>query len=318
MADPAPVAIPEAPAAPASEPTSPVVPETPKATPPAPPKGPDASRILAEATRRERAVLAEKKAWKEQRAREEAQWKERIARAEAVEAKLAKAQKEPLTALEALGVSYEELSIAQLNDGKPGADLAIRKAEEKIAALEAKIEAEKKAEAEKAKAQQTEAEKATLARWHETTTKRVVAAGEKYELVNALGYASEVGKMIEEHYDATGEEVSWEAAAEKLEAHLQAEQEPAVAEVFKKLTNTKWFKSRYAPVAKEEPAPPKPRRSSDPEVPESRKSSPQPAATPPAPTITPRMTAVYTNPRSAAARTRAEIRALAEAELAKG
>jgi len=318
MADSAPAASPEASAAPSAEPTTPAAPVSTQASPPSPPKAPDASRLLAEATRRERAVLAEKQAWKAQRAKEEAAWKERIARAEAVEAKLARAKKEPLSALEALGVSYEELSIAQLNDGKPGADLAIRQAEEKVAALEKKLEDEKKAEAEKRKADTEASQKAALARWHEMTTKKVTDAGEKYELVNALGYASEVGKMIEEHYDATGEQVSWEDAAAKLEGHLQSEQEPAVAEVFKRLTNTKWFKSRYVPAPKEEEAPPKPRRSSDPEVPESRVKTQTPPSAPPAPTITPRMTAVYTNPRSAAARTRAEIRALAEAELTKG
>lgn len=315
MAEAAPVA-PVAPAEPPATAPAPAAPVQPQATPPVEPKkGPEASRLLAEAARRERAVQAEKAAWKKQRAQEEAQWKERIARAEAVEAKLAKAKDAPLTALEALGLSYEELSMAQLNDGKPGADLAIRKAEEKVAALEKKIEDEKKAAEEKAKQDRDATQKQVLEQWHARTTQAVIAAGEKYELVNALGYSGEVGKMVEEHYDATGEEVPWPVAAEKLEAHLQAEQEPAVAEVFKRLTNTKWFKSRYAPVAKEpEKAPALPRRSRDTDVPEKKTEAP-PA--PPAPTITNRMVA-SSNPRSAAAKTRAELRAQAQAILDKG
>src|SRR5690242_4839365 len=121
--------------------------------------------------------------------------------------------------------------------------------------------------------------------------------------------------MVEEHYDATGEEVPWTAAAERLEAHLQAEQEPAVAEVFKRLTATKWFKSRYAPVAKEPEKAPAPRRSRDPEVPETKVETAPPST--PAPTITNKMVAAY-NPRSAAAKTRAELRAKAEAFINKG
>lgn len=309
-------AAPEAPSAAPSASTPETAPAAAPASPapvaaPAPTKGPEASRLLAEAARRERAVQADKAAWKAQRAKEEAVWKERIARAEAVEAKLAKAKSAPLSALEALGVSYEELSIAQLNDGKPGADLAIRQAEEKVAALEAKFEAEKKQAEEKQTAAQKAAEQKTLEQWHARTASAVVAAGEKYEMINALGYAGEVGKMVEEHYDATGEEVPWTVAADKLEAHLQAEQEPAVAEVFKKLTNTKWFKSRYAAVQKaaEAPAAP-PRRSRDTDVPEKK------VAAPPAPTITNKMSA-STNPRSGAAKTRAELRAQAMALLNK-
>jgi len=316
MAETAPAATPVAPADTSTPaPAAPAAPVPATATPPVePPKAPEASRILAESRRRERQIQAERDAWKKQRSAEEAAWKERIARAEAVEAKLAKAKEAPLTALEALGVSYEELSIAQLNDGKPGADLAIRKAEEKVAALEKRIEDEKKAEAEKAKQQQEENSAKVLQAWHARTQKAVEAAGEKYELINALGYAGEVGKMVEEHYDATGEEVSWTAAADKLEAHLQAEQEPAVAEVFKRLTNTKWFKSRYAPVAKEQPAPPAPKRSRDADVPETKTS--EPAAVAP-PTITNKMTSAY-NPRSAAAKSRAELRAKAEALIKNG
>lgn len=313
----APVAPSAVPAAtPSTEPAAPApAPAPAAATPPEAPKAPDASRLLAEATRRERAVQQEKRAWKEQRSREEAQWKERIAAAERYEAKRAKVKEAPLSALEELGVSYEELSVAQLNDGKPGADLAIRKAEEKVAALEKKIEDEKKAE----EARRAEEHKATQAKvleqWHARTTAAVQAAGEKYELINALGYQGEVGKMVEEHYDATGQEVSWTVAADKLEAHLQAEQEPAVAEVFKRLTQTKWFKSRYAPVTKEpEKAPPAPRRFRDQDVPEKKVEAPPPAA-PPAPTITHRMTASYSNPRSEAAKSRAELRAKAEAAL---
>lgn len=310
----APAAAPAAPAVASTEQTPPAAPVTTPATPPekAPP-APDASRLLAEARRAERAIQGEKRAWKEQRAREEAQWKERVAKAEAVEAKLARVSEDPLAALEILGVSYENLSLAQLNDGKPPADLKVRELEKRIADAEKKAAEEKAAEKKKAEEALTAQQKATLERWHAATTKKVVDAGDKYELINALGYSAEVGKMVEEHYDATGEEVSWEKAAERLEAHLQAEQEPAVAEVFKRLTNTKWFKSRYAPVAKEQPAPAAPRRSRDLEVPETKRvAPPAPPAAPPAPTITHRMTA-SSNPRSAAAATRAELRARAQA-----
>ena len=306
----APVAPPAAPPAtppPAAPAPTPAPAGTPPPAAPPAPKGPDASRLLAEAKRAERAVQAEKAAWKAQRAKEEAAWKERIAKAERFEAAKANAKRAPLDALKELELTYEELSIAQLNDGKPGADLAVREALEKVEALKKEIADGKKSDEEKAAAAAKEQQAKVLQAWHARTTQAVEAAGEKYELVNALGYSAEVGKMVEEHYDATGEEVPWTVAAEKLEAHLQAEQEPAVSEVFKRLTATKWFKSRYAPVAKADEKPAAPRRTRDAEVPEKKA---EPAETP-APTITNRMVASF-NPRSAAAKSRAELRAQAE------
>jgi len=297
-------------------PAAPEAPKAPEAPAAAKPTASE-SRVFAEAARKERAIQAEKAAWKAQRAKEEAAWQERIAKAQAVEEKLAKAKKEPLTALEALGLSYEELTIAQLNEGKPGADLAVRAAEEKIAALEAKIEADKKAAAEEAAKKQAESEKATVAAWHDATAKWVSGQADKYELVNALGYQREVGRMIEEHYDATGEEVPREVAAEKLEAHLQSMQDPAMGETWKRVTSTKWFQSRYAPVAKKEESktPPPPRRSSDPEVPAKKAEAHQPPA---APTISNKMTASYPNAKSPAAATREQLRAIAHQKYLQG
>lgn len=293
-----------APAAPAPEPVQPAV--TPAA---APPKAPDASRLLAEATRRERAIRAEKEAWKSQRAKEESAWKERVSRAETVEAMLAAAKKTPLKALEAMGLTYEELSMAQLNDGKPSADLAARVAEERVAALEKRIEDDKKAAEQKASEANKVREQQLVATWHSNVQKQVASAGEKYEMINALGYAAEVGKMVEEHYDSTGEEVPWTVAAERLEKYLQEEQDPAVKGVWDKVTGTKWFQSRYAPVVRTQEAPP-PRRSRDMDVPE-RKSPPPEAPAPAAPTITNKMPAYAGSPKTPAAKSRAELRAQA-------
>lgn len=295
----------------ATPPVAPAAPETATPATPAPPAAP-APRTAApvvDAVKKERALHQERTAWKAKQAAQEKEWGAKVTRAQEVDAALANAKKNPVEALKLLGVTYEELTEAQLRDGKPGPDLAVRALEEKLAKFEADAAKKEQDREAAAKEAQSQSEKQLLARWHDTTAKWVLANADKYELVAALGYQHEVGKMIEEHYDATGVQLPEAEVAAKLEKHLQDQQEPAVKDVFEKLTKTKWFQSRYAPVAapKAETAPAAPpRRSSAPAVDEKKVIETA------APTITNKLTASSPSiSRTAAAKTRDEIRALA-------
>jgi hypothetical protein len=271
---------------------------------------------------RERAIQADKAAWKADRTRQDAEFAaksksldDRLRRAESVEARIAAAKKAPLDALKALDLTYDELAQAQLQAGKPGPELLVRAAEEKVEALRKEI-ADKEAKAE---AKAAEAEKAseaqTLKQWHASTTRQVQASPE-FELVNALGYSREVGKMIEEHFEATGKEVGWKFAAAELEKHLQEGKVPEVATTIKNFTETKWFKSKYRLIdapAEAKAAPP--RRAAE-KSPLEVTEIPDQIRRPSAPTITNRMTPSASSiAKTPAGQTRQQLREKALAAL---
>lgn len=254
----------------------------------APAPDPKVSSAFAQLTKKERQLEAERRTWKAQREQEAAEHAADIKAAREWRALQADVKKMPLKALEVLGVSYDEISQAQLNDGIPPPDLAVRSVEEKLEAYKAEVAAKEKArEEELKKAQQTQ-EQRDLAEARQVAAKQVVDGGEKFELVNALGLQDYVVRMVEEHLENTGEWVPPDAAAAKLEEHLQAGQElPDVPfdTAFKKLTATKWFQSKYAPVAPKEEVTPK-------EAPTQSTRIVTPERKPEAPTshtITPRM-----------------------------
>jgi hypothetical protein len=306
-------------------PATPPTPAAPAATAPPVAPAPRKPPPIVDVVQRERAVQADKAAWKAERARQDADFAaktkgldERLKRAEAVEARIAAAKKAPLDALAALDLTYDELAQAQLNKGKPGADLAARRAEEEIAALRKEIADDKAKQKADAEAAEKAAEKQTVAQWHAQTTRQVQQAGAEFELINALGYAREVGKMIEEHFDATGKEVGWKFAAAELEKHLQSGKVPEVAQTIKNFTETKWFKSRFRPIDAAEPevkpaAPP--RRTAD-KSPLEVTETPDQIRRQAAPTITNRMTpSVSSKVKTAAGKSRDELRAQAIAAL---
>ncbi len=271
------VAVPAAPETPAAPVTA--TPEAPKA------EEPRVSSAFAQLTRKERALEAERRAWKAQRDTEAAEHAADIKAAKEWAAQREAIKKTPLKALEILGTSYDEMTQAQLNDGVPPPDLAVRGLEEKIEALKSELAAEKATKEAEAK-KQTEAQRQTeLSEARVAAAKLVADGGEKFELVNSLGLQDYVVKMVEEHWDQNQEWVPPEVAAEKLEAHLQAGNElPDVpfATAWKKLTATKWFKSKYADV----PPPAKP--AAEPPVQSTRVVVPEKKE--PSPTISPRMT----------------------------
>lgn len=137
----------------------------------------------------------------------------------------------PMAYLQAAGLTFDEIAQYQLQGG-PTADA-------KLAALEAKLEAQAKAaeqreaariEAEKARS--SEAERSAVAALQKDITLHLTAADsrERYELLSALGDDAprEVYALISGWYQKNGEFLSIERAAGMLEDHLTKDLEAKV------------------------------------------------------------------------------------------
>jgi len=134
------------------------------------------------------------------------------------------------------------------------ADLSKPSAEREVAKLKRELKAKDEAAA-KARAEADQA--ATIARWQKGIVDEVTAAGEKYDLVNSLGYQNAVIDMITQHYAATKQTMSTAQAAAKLEDFLEGN-----------LSKSKKFGSRGTQAAATTPAAkPQPAQGSAPQKP---------------------------------------------------
>lgn len=110
----------------------------------------------------------------------------------------------------------------------------IEKATNRLATLEQSI-----------KAKETQA---ALVQWQQAKIAEVKAKPDAYELTILRGWEHEVPRRIEEHWNRTGEMLSTEEVANKVEKELEAEVEKAVG-------SKKW-KAKTAPAAPPPPAAP--------------------------------------------------------------
>ena len=136
-----------------------------------------------------------------------------------VEQALAKAKENPLAALEVLGISYEDLTHYILQEGKePGP-------EDKLAALEKRIEEKERAEREAREREAQERVEATLAQFKETIAQTAKAAPEQYELINASGqYGVDlVFETVSEYFESNKQVLPLETALQAVEAYLEGE-----------------------------------------------------------------------------------------------
>jgi hypothetical protein len=214
----APKAIEDAPAAPpepAKEPEAPKVPDAPKAPPETP-----ASQRFAAAARLERELRQKERAVKEAEAKLQAREAELSPWSSARE----RAAKDPVAALEALGLTYEQLTEAILS----GAPVKVDPREETLRAAKDAATAEvRRLQAEHDKASQAEQlrQYETLAQTMREKTLPAIAAaeGEKYELAHAAGAASSAWEVIEGTFTAEkGRLLSEREALEQVETQIQA------------------------------------------------------------------------------------------------
>lgn len=222
-------------------------PEPAKEETPAPaPVAPSVAERFAAMAKREAKIVERDRAAKER----EAKLAEREAAIKAAEEKRSGYAKDPLQALSDLGLSYEDLTKLMLNKTDPSAQqaLAIRQLAEQTEQARREA-AEARAAVEKAKQESAQAEAdRTRTGFKSEVAGFVKSNADKYELIALYGQEELVFGVIEAEYEKTGEMLSVEAAADKVEKYLDGEAEKA----FK----AKKFQSRFAPPAPKPAAPP--------------------------------------------------------------
>jgi len=239
--------------------TEPVKTEAPPvaAPPPAAPAKDDAAERIAKAfgamSKKEKQLVEESRKLSAERA-ELAKDREAVA---AHKAALAAAKAKPLEALAALGLSYDELTNVIANNNqltpelrtkaeieeakdlarKAAADLEEMKKENATAAERAK-EARKQAAQQQFQAQYD--------RWVAGTVAFVKANAVQYELTNLNDAQGEVPKLIEAVHKKTGNLLTKEEAAERIEAYF-------VERVEKSVASEKWKRLQAEKAAKATP-----------------------------------------------------------------
>jgi len=210
-------------------------------------EGPLGARFAALA-RREKEILQRERATKDAAAKRDAELAERLAKAESIEKKRAAWSDDPLGLLEELGVTYQQLTERVLKHGEPAT------AEDRVAKLEARLEAEAKARDEAAAKAAEDVKSASAAKVEssinafKSSIKDFVSAGaDTYEMIAAEDAHELVFDVIEAGYEKDGTMMSVEQAAALVESHLY---ETAVA----KLKTSKKLAALFAPP----PAPPAP------------------------------------------------------------
>lgn len=171
------------------------------------------------------------------------------------EAKLAGAKGAPLEALKAAGLTYDDVTNAQLNDGKPSAELIAQQARDEIAALRAELAKRDEAQTAEATTQAQQAKEAARKEFYAEAQSFAERAGDTYELLNVFKPYHLVAQAIEAEHQKSGKVLTYAEAAQKVEDALRAELEKGV--------QTKWFQSRSQTKPEAQPAKPRATISND-------------------------------------------------------
>lgn len=136
-----------------------------------------------------------------------------------VEQALSKAKENPLAALEALGMTYEDLTHYILNEGKEPAP------EDKLAAIEKRLNDRETAEREAREREANERVEATLSQFKASIAEAAKSAPDKYELILAAGeYGTElVFDTVSEYFDSNKQVLPLERALEAVEEYFEKE-----------------------------------------------------------------------------------------------
>ena len=238
------------PPAPAAEPAqeAAAAPETPKTEPvkaEGKPGEPTVAERFAAMAKRERQMVERDRAIKER----EAKLAERKAALKAAEERRAGYAQDPLKALSDMGLTYEDLTKRVLDKTDPSAQqsMAIRQLGEQVEQAKREAAAAKEAIAKaQAEREAAEAERAK-AGFKAEVTSHIKANADKYELVSLYGQEGLVYATIEAEYERSGEMLTVDQAAEKVEKYLEAEAEKAL--------KAKKFASKLQPPAPRPAAP---------------------------------------------------------------
>lgn len=126
----------------------------------------------------------------------------------------AKNSKNPIKALQALGMSYQDATEYMLNEGQPTTEQKLKMIEERLSAKEAeelkKAEESKKSEIEK-----------NIGHFKRQIRDEALAQAEKYELIVAHEAYEEVFNVIEEYYNEHEVLPNLQDAFEHVESYLE-------------------------------------------------------------------------------------------------
>ncbi len=136
--------------------------------------------------------------------------------------------KNPLQALEKLGLTYEDLTKIQLSDGEVPPDVQIKKIEEKFSQFETAREQEKAQQAETAKKAAADREEQAISSFKGEIGTYLDDNKARYELISFESQQDLVFQVIDEHYRRTidpetgvGKVMKIEEAADKVEQFLE-------------------------------------------------------------------------------------------------
>lgn len=120
----------------------------------------------------------------------------------------------PLKALEALGLTYEEVTDFIANGYEPSPDAKYKELEERF---EKKF---KEKEEQEAKRRDLEVEY-QVKKYKDSLFAHIEANSEKYELINLEGEQESVWELMDAWYTKHNEILDWDKAAEMVESHLE-------------------------------------------------------------------------------------------------
>jgi hypothetical protein len=227
--------------------TAPAPVEAPKADAKADPASQESFSKRFSALNRERKALSAR----------EVEIKKQMAQVEAEKAELSKWKeqqaaikdaKNPLKALEAFGYSYEDAAQFLLNDQKPTPDLMIKGVEEKVQALQAQLEAERREKAEYER-RMLEQESQKTNQQAIDAIKTHLSANPDFDALTALDMQNQVFNKINDHYNATGEVLQIDDVAKEMLSEVE--------KLLDLVTKTTVYKKKYAQAAQAPKASPK-------------------------------------------------------------
>ncbi len=168
------------------------------------------------------------KALEEELTKQKTELAEKLKRYEEFEAK----KKNPKEALDLLGLTYDELTQAQLNDGELPPQVEIKKLREEIETYKAQVKSEKDLEKEKELGDQKriaeEREQKAITGFKSEIKTYLGDNAARYELIAFEAQEELVFDVIDEHYNRTvdpetgiGKVMSIQEAADKVEEHLE-------------------------------------------------------------------------------------------------
>lgn len=216
-----------------------------------------------------------------------------LGEAKAYRAAKEQSKKDPNTLLRSIYGDNWKTTLTEfiLNGEKLTPELVSAQVDERVAQMEAKMQAERESAA-------AEQQKQTLAKFHSDVSEYINTNAEAYELTHLYGAEKQVSATIQAHYAETGKMLSFKEAADKVENILE---ERALA--------SKKLKLKMAPP----PPPPEPEKTAE------KKVAPAISRAPARPTISNAMSGSSTAPL-APPKTEHEAmeRALAKLRAARG